>query len=410
MNAKTNPIWLALVLCLAWAFLYSSAYAEVIELEGTVKAVDADARTISIERKTAKGTKTLDLEVNKKAGDLSSVKVGDEISFSYDPDLELVTKLGGGEPPADKAAGGATACRLRIVMGETGDTTVQVEPIEVASEGGKNERKNLGDGVWQLTNYFASAKDLKLFESALGKPLNAEINGSKKTLVLAPKKSPGFDNPAAQCVYPFRLRVPFEIELDVSTTAKEGWPFIQIYAMPRGSDMERPVFNFRTKSALKEGMVFNAWSSKMGVKEGSNLVEETPIDLKSKWEKSFRLPIPNIKSNDVYALTIGSVGPPADKTFIYRIAVKGFPSPLLGLSLDQKGDVIFVNKSLPETLAAKAGAKVGDVIIGVNGTKPSSVTNAVDLMAKTGFGETCEIAIKRGNDDIRLVLKPEWDE
>lgn len=76
-------------------FLCCPAYAEVVELEGTVKAVDADAGTISIERKTAKGTKTLDLEVNKKAGDLSSLKVGDEISFSYDPDLELVTKLGG---------------------------------------------------------------------------------------------------------------------------------------------------------------------------------------------------------------------------------------------------------------------------------------------------------------------------
>jgi len=67
--------------------------AEVIELEGTVKAVDAGARTISIERKTAKGTRTLDLEVAKKAGDLGAVKVGDPITFSYDPGLELVTKL-----------------------------------------------------------------------------------------------------------------------------------------------------------------------------------------------------------------------------------------------------------------------------------------------------------------------------
>jgi Cu/Ag efflux protein CusF len=72
----------------------SAAHAEVIELEGTVKAVDVDARTISIERRTAKGTKTLELEVTKKAGDLSAVKAGDEISFSYDPDLEIVTRIG----------------------------------------------------------------------------------------------------------------------------------------------------------------------------------------------------------------------------------------------------------------------------------------------------------------------------
>ena len=122
----------------------------------------------------------------------------------------MVTKIGGGEQPADKAAS-TKACRLRIVIGDTGDASVQVEPIELTSQGGKNERKDLGNGVWQLTSYFARAKDLKLFDSALGKSVNAEVDGGKKALVLAPKKSPGFENPASQCVYPFRLRVPFEV-------------------------------------------------------------------------------------------------------------------------------------------------------------------------------------------------------
>jgi Cu/Ag efflux protein CusF len=77
-------------------FAFASAYAEVIELEGVVKAVDAEDRSITIERKTAKGTKTLELEVAKKAGNLSAVKVGDSVSFSYDPSLEIVTGIGGG--------------------------------------------------------------------------------------------------------------------------------------------------------------------------------------------------------------------------------------------------------------------------------------------------------------------------
>ncbi len=67
--------------------------AEVIELEGKVKSIDKDARTISVVRKTAKGEKTLDLEVAKKAGDLSEVEEGDSVAFSYDPDLELITKI-----------------------------------------------------------------------------------------------------------------------------------------------------------------------------------------------------------------------------------------------------------------------------------------------------------------------------
>ena len=75
-------------------FLICTAiYAEVVELEGTVKSIDKDARTISVVRKTAKGEKTLELEVAKKAGDLSEVEEGDSVAFSYDPDLEVVTKI-----------------------------------------------------------------------------------------------------------------------------------------------------------------------------------------------------------------------------------------------------------------------------------------------------------------------------
>ena len=76
--------------------------AETLDLEGVVKAVDATARSITIERKTPKGTKTLELEVNKKAGDLNGIKVGDRLSFSYDPDLEIVTRLGGGNVQASQ--------------------------------------------------------------------------------------------------------------------------------------------------------------------------------------------------------------------------------------------------------------------------------------------------------------------
>jgi carboxyl-terminal processing protease len=88
---------LILLACSTLGQLWTTVHAEVIDLEGTVKAIDATARTITIERKTPKGVKTLELEVNKKAGDLASVKVGDRIAFSYDPDLELVTRLGSGQ-------------------------------------------------------------------------------------------------------------------------------------------------------------------------------------------------------------------------------------------------------------------------------------------------------------------------
>jgi hypothetical protein len=69
------------------------AHAEVLELEGTVKAVDREARTVSIVRKTSKGDKVLDLEVAKNAGDLSSIEDGDEVAISYDSGLELIASI-----------------------------------------------------------------------------------------------------------------------------------------------------------------------------------------------------------------------------------------------------------------------------------------------------------------------------
>ena len=75
-------------------FLFcTSIHAEVIELDGTIKSLDQDSRAISIVRKTPKGEKVLDLEVAKNAGDIDSLKVGDKISFAYNPDAEIVTKI-----------------------------------------------------------------------------------------------------------------------------------------------------------------------------------------------------------------------------------------------------------------------------------------------------------------------------
>jgi uncharacterized protein (TIGR03067 family) len=82
----------SLLVCLV-ALVATGSYAEVIELEGTIKSIDKDARAISITRKTPKGEKVLELEVAKNAGDISGFKEGDKIDFAYNPDAEIVTKI-----------------------------------------------------------------------------------------------------------------------------------------------------------------------------------------------------------------------------------------------------------------------------------------------------------------------------
>lgn len=67
--------------------------AEVIELEGTIRGIDQDSRSIAIARKTPKGEKVLELEVAKNAGDISGFKDGDTISFTYNPDVDIISQI-----------------------------------------------------------------------------------------------------------------------------------------------------------------------------------------------------------------------------------------------------------------------------------------------------------------------------
>lgn len=65
-----------------------------VKVEGVVKAIDLKERTLTIEKKTATGTKELVLQVAEEAGDLGTLKAGDSVTFSYDSTLEVVTKIG----------------------------------------------------------------------------------------------------------------------------------------------------------------------------------------------------------------------------------------------------------------------------------------------------------------------------
>jgi hypothetical protein len=86
---------IAVAVAVSVFFLPSLALGAEVKVEGVLKAVDAKERTLTVEKKTAKGTKDVSLEVAEEAGDLTSLKVGDEVALAYDSTLEVVTKISG---------------------------------------------------------------------------------------------------------------------------------------------------------------------------------------------------------------------------------------------------------------------------------------------------------------------------
>lgn len=73
-----------------------------VKMEGVIKAVNSEERTLTIERTTAKGTKELSLDVAEEAGDLVSLKAGDRVSFFFDSTLEEITKIGQSKGQTDR--------------------------------------------------------------------------------------------------------------------------------------------------------------------------------------------------------------------------------------------------------------------------------------------------------------------
>jgi len=93
MQVKPRRQHLLVAVGLSLLLVVPHATADVLELEGTVKAIDAASRFITIVRKTPKGEKVMELEVATNAGDISGFKEGDPVAFTYNPDLEIISKI-----------------------------------------------------------------------------------------------------------------------------------------------------------------------------------------------------------------------------------------------------------------------------------------------------------------------------
>ncbi len=392
---------LTLCLGLALVLVAAVAHAEVLELEGTVKAVDATARTLSVERKTPKGTKTLDLEVNKRAGDLSSVKVGDRLTFSYDPDLELVTKIGDGK--AHGGSSGKNRVRFSISISETGKVSVGLsQPTNVEGDDSKASgivRKRQQDGSWIQSFRFDKPRAMEEFTFA------RNVSVDDGFLVMKPGKSDKGDYLSSGCAPKGRVRVPLRIDVDVESM--QGNALLRMELSGGGVAYNaNHLFFLYNRDDLSKEVVVEA-STGQGPDAEQRLKKET-VSLSEAWEKSFRLPIPNAKNNDVYALLIGAFN--QCEVQVKQITITGQPIPVFGLGLDAQGPTIFVKMIVPDSLAKEAGIQEGDVIVSINGREPKTMADALERITSVGFEQPCEVVVTRDSEKRTFKMQATWDE
>jgi len=104
---------------LVWAglccFIVAVAHAEVLELEGTIKSVDAAKREITIGKKTLDVAKKCQITIDGKEATLDDLKPDQEATVEYDSDLEIAKAIAVGSSDVDTDA---IAKALQELQGE----------------------------------------------------------------------------------------------------------------------------------------------------------------------------------------------------------------------------------------------------------------------------------------------------
>jgi hypothetical protein len=404
-------VWLAVAL-----FAFASAHAEVLELEGIVKAVDADDRTITIERKTAKGAKTLELEVAKKAGNLASVKVGDTISFGYDPDLEIVTKIGGqgesDEPTSDGDKPEAkTISRLSVEISSRGGLSVRLEQVPDApfsdAPGIKADLSGLSAAKVRNDEGFFSI-DLECDKPETVAALGEEgLRIRRESLVV--DTSVGKDNIGQRNFLSVKrlFGLPFTIQIDNAsqgTTTREspshgGCSLNYNFRITNRSGQQNAhvfISLQPTDSLFSEGKVLVSLG-----KPNEQLKQVAQREIKD-GAAEMRVEIPGVTGQDKLNWWCVVRGEPV---VIERVRIASPLMASLGVQLDGVAGQVSVKQVFENGAAEKAGLKEGDILLSVNGQRVRDAESAVEAISSSTIGEEVTLKIKRNGKESVLKAK-----
>jgi hypothetical protein len=138
----------------------------------------------------------------------------------------------------------------------------------------------------------------------------------------------------------------------------------------------------------------------------TNLCDKKDVALDEPFEKQFRLPVPNARIAEPMVLRFARMF--GDKTTkISRLEVRGRLAPMFGLAWDQKQGVVFLKNVVPNGLAEKAGFHVGDVLLAINGKKPQTMQEAVEMLSRVSIGDEVMFSVQRADktEELRVVAE-----
>jgi hypothetical protein len=391
-----------------------SAKAAVVEVDVTVKSVDAKARGITVTYETKLGQKSIDLDVSRKAeitvngkpGKLDAVKPGQKAKVAFEKELQVVTKIdatGKGTEP------GREVYRLLLSVSEFGDCVLKVEqtttPIssEAKVDGKPQKLKCLpnaevlrfSDGRFSIIHSFDHSDELpSIFSSAH----NAELDRSLGAVTFKPRKN---DNsviaywsfvqlPAVICYD----RLPMEGNSGIALHFNIGSPAVGSLGINFGRENDGRTFSGVYWDDAKDGKAT----------KHTQLLDRTPFDIEEGTKRKFRLPVPNVRIEENCHVWLEGWSDEGTKSDMVHLMVQGRLHPILGIGFADGMGMVFAKSVNHGSVAEKAGFKAGDVVLSINGQIPKSMTDAMNLCRKPFLGDEIKFKIRRGDEERELKM------
>jgi hypothetical protein len=415
MNRSFLPIGLL-------TFLFcQTALAAVVDVDVTIKSVDATARTISVTYEVNSVDNTIDLDVsrkaeimlNGKATTLNSIKPTQKATISYEKEFQIVTKI---EATGIETDSIQDVFRMTLQLSEFGDGNFRIEKTSKPPEDDfsgtpfkfshwPHTKATKGqDGMFRLVHDFKDADELT---ALTWNKENLTVDKDSGTMIFASQSLPeGYAvKKGAVFCYGKKLRLPITVVCDIANQGG-GLFAIHVYNQKLGL-LNCTVLSKETNLDGPFDVVVGWNDLGKGEKQNiTNLCDVKGIALDQPFDKQFRLPLPNAKIGESFLLDLIK-GMGDEPTTVSRLEVRGRVAPMFGMELGEKGGMVFAKKVQSNKLAEKAGFQVGDVLLIINGKKPQTMQEAVDMMAQIPVGDDAVFTIKRGTETIKLQVTAE---
>jgi hypothetical protein len=378
------------------------AFAAEKTITAKVKSVDAAKNSIKLDDLELDVTRKTKIDIDGKKAALTDIKPGQQVKVTYDDTLEAAISIVNSD--SNEATFKKTGCRVVWTISESGDSTLLISrPLESRPKATDSLIRH-DDGTVEFQHGFATEESV--VKTMMGNGTNVEFDKSRKAIVMIPKVEKGYDYPVGHFTYSKIAKLPLTIEYEFEFTEPSGGMTFGLNVRNRRiGNTEFPVLNISSDNDLKDSAkihaFFHAGRDDKGKSKFTQLLDES-VGLNEPKEFNFKIPL---KVDDAFLPEFGKAG--VSHAALQFVSVRGHLVPTMGLGLAEKNGAVIAEKVFPKGLAETVGIRADDVLMGINGKKPATMKEALELLGKIKFGEESEIVVKRNGKTVKIGFTAE---